>query len=1323
MPDTAQFEQRPLVTAYLPLRLVERVRGEGEREARFAGTVLVVDIAGYAALTEGFGVHGEDGIESLGQFLSQAFSRYLDLVQSSGGEVVYLAGDAVVSYWPALDEDQATAARRAALCARRMAETPPAGEAAPPLHLGLASGELWAAKIGGWSGRWSLLFGGPATRAAFRAAKASRAGQTWMTESTAELLAGGVPRSPWSYQVVRGDGRIDQAASELDLAAAPIQPLPALATEELLPPAIEVRAEIEDGQWTSERRRIDCLFLRLPELDESAPGALAGFRRALFILHDTLLTSSVTGRLVIDERGLTLVWVAGEPLAAYRTSPGNSLDLASRLTARLAEAGFRPVAGLASGRAFCSTVGGLHRREPVVLGLPMILAARLMEHAQEGLLATGFHADQAPVGLALEPLAPLSLKGLTVPVQAAHVIRVGASGAARAPEPPPGLVARAEALGLLEGELEATIGGEGGLAVIVGPPGMGKSLLLETFVEHARGRGLSCAMGKAFGAERRVTYFVWRRVFRQLFPELTLDQPERLREQLATLVERLGVGPGLAPLLNVVFPAALPESPQTGGMTAQVRAAATRDLLLSLLAEGAARAPVITIEDLHQTDSASLRLLELAVRRLPGTLFVATVRPREVNDVTDRIVRSARRHIELVPLDTAQVSELAAARVGLRLGPELAELIRKKADGNPFYALEYLKHLRSAVPEERRSQLVTTLPVGLAALIAAPDQDAGVLARSLEGLTGASIRAAKAAAVIGERFDLGLLTAALGPGVDELLAAELVQRLEQQGIVMAAPAGESGFRFAHALMQAACYDTIPVKHRKQLHRKIAAALEGADHDRDDERLFQLVHHHHLAGNGERLIELGEVAALRALRHGGYREAMRFLDLCLESLPQAPAPGQADPRVRWHRLKAEAAGGAGDRETRRHEALTAVVLAGESVGPLGVKVPAVARLLVRAARPVTRPAPAAAASRELDRELAQSFRQLAIGAYFSGDSLQVAYSTTRALGFAERLGESPELADCLASMGMCLGLAGFPGAGRRHLEAAGTLAERLAHGASTIYAHLTLCLFLVGRGEWEEAEEHAARCQEGSRQLGDTASWGNAQALRFWIAHYRGRLAEAQAAAGTLRQAGEACGNLQHQCWAARFTGLGHIRRGEWHEARTELTRARELFAEAERRIEGRAIYELVPLLGDLGATWLALGQRERAIELCGQALDTLLRARRPPGHATLEGCSSIAETFVTLTRDGDEQLRHADRAVALLHQYRRAFPIGLPRHSLWRGWLLALRGKPGSARAVWSAGIETARSLGMDHDVERLTAAIAAPPRPVVTGSQRRAGR
>jgi tetratricopeptide (TPR) repeat protein len=1267
--------------AYVPLGLARRLSGEGDVEVWFDGAVLVADIAGYSELTERSSARGEEGVEELSALLSAAFREALGVIDAHGGEVVYFAGDALVCYWEG--HSAGDTADRVATCGRELLEL--ASQSSSELglalrfHVSVASGPLWAARIGGGSGLWDLLFGGPVVRSAFAGLRHTGAGQIRVS-SVEDLGAAQVrPQSSWTASSAVSPG-------------------------DLLPSAVARRAL--DDQWTTEMRRVECLFVRLANLDESRLGELARFRKALFLVHDTLKTASATGRLVIDDGGLTVVWVMGEPAGNRGGAIDSPLELAARLQHRLRLAGFEASAGMAAGRAFCGSFGTSRRREIVAVGAPMVLAARLMAKADGTLLVAGSLAGPG-VGFTAVPLAPLQIKGFARQVS---VSRIEVSGERDLADT---LVGRQTALAAIEARFDGLAAGRGGVCVVTGSAGLGKSSIIRALEIGARLRGIAVSVGEAHGAERAVPYFAWRAIFRAAFADLALDDPDRLRIQLAAQVSALGKDPSLVTLLGVVFPLRSARDNRTPEMAGADRAAATRDLLLSLLASRLPARQMIVLEDLHDMDSTSLGLLEAAKRRFTEVLFVATSRLPCVSDVAQGFCAEADLTVALGALEPEDVARLADVSFGMKLAAAVAVEICAKARGIPLYILAYLRKAHEAAPSTSRATPIADLPPGVADLTADPDPVRGVLGRFVEDLSAAAGRIMKAASVIGERFTPTLLAKALGSvvGAEDLQA--VLAAMVGQGILRSQAGGDDAHQFAHALIQEACYETIPGRQRRALHGQVAAALArglGSDEDAaPDDLIIALAHHHVAAADHVRVVHFAESAALRVRRQGAYREAIRLLDRCLESAANLPLPPRgADGRVRWLRLKAEAAGAIGDRDGRQRDAESAIALSGARE-PRSRAGSSIIRLLTAATRGPGRLVPTRAATHgDVDLELAQIYRQLAIAAYFAGQALEIVYNASAALHHARRAGRSPELADALASMGTCLGLIGFSRAGRRYLRAAGALAEELRSDPAIVYAHLSNALFLMGLGDWKEVASSIETCQETCLRTGNQGDWANAQALRFWMHHYQGDTRRAQEAADTLHDAATNAENPQHQSWAARFRALCLARSNRWDLVAAQLEAARDLLALAtDNRRLVRPLYELVPVIGDLAAARFELGDRDGAQALFSNALEAFLRPRRPAGHAVLEGYGSLARVaFARYERGGAaSDLTNVRHVLSLLGRYSRVFPIGRPLYSFWRGRLASLSGKRRAARSILTAGLESAERLGMRNEALSLSQA------------------
>jgi class 3 adenylate cyclase/tetratricopeptide (TPR) repeat protein len=1300
VPDPAESPAAdPGLESFLPSRLLARLPDTGDRpsEARFEGTVLFADISGFTRLTETLCGAGDEGLERLSALLNQSFSRYVDVVYAHGGEVASFAGDSLLAYWPAGCEEEA----------RRCAEALRSDE----LHLGLADGPLWVARLGGWFGGWELLVGGPAVREAFECAGRARKGEVVVgdllsrdtpSQPPPSLRAGGgaPDSSPASARGRSGGGRATTTIDDSHLLArdAPSQAPPSLRAgggaahlgwhSGLLPRIVRERG----GAPPAELRMISALFVRIDGLDEGAPQALARAQSAVFALREAMTGwAGSAGRLVLDDKGLVFSLVLGDPLNAHSDDAERAMRVGLAVERALGRLGFACSMGFASGRAFCGVIGGERRRQYVAMGRPMNLAARLMEAAEVGLLAAGPLPRVA--GLSCAAVGSFQPKGFDRPVPAFRISDQVSDASAP-------LCGREQEMAALHEALYLVRQGEGGARLLTGEAGIGKSRLIRELGDVASHAGVRRVVGYADAAEVSSSYFAWRGAFRGLLGAQDHGDPAHLRGLLPARLRPGGKDETLAPLLNAVLPLEIAESATTRALQGQSRADATAELLFSLIEE--APGPlVIVLEDCHWMDSASFRLVEVVMTRLPRVLLVLSARTGQVRPELEELRAHARcRVLTLEPLDAAAIEALVCARTGAaRVSPPMAAEIERHTGGNAFFVEEFLLYLRASaqlriVDDRVELDGAARGGTGIPRL-------QGIVTSRLDGLPAASQLVLKAASAIGQVFSARLL-ADIHPEADGQSTHAALDLLVRHRLVVAEENG-AFYRFAHALVRHVAYELMLFEQRRNLHREIARRLESPDFAELGAGAALLCHHWSAAADDERTLTYADRAATQALQLGACREAIAFLQRCQDLAARVAVPLLS--RVRWRRQLSEAAGRIGDLAARRSHAETALALAGwrlarsrgwAMVGTFG-------RLAWRAFRrrlPLPIGPERSAEKRALALELARIHRQLSVAAYFATDPPNIVRHASSALVQAERAGPSSELVGALSEIGACFGLAGFGGIARRYLNKARRLADRVGDPTAVAWSLVVRCLYLVGRGEWPQAMADANECQPISESLGDHVNWANAQALRFWLHHYQGQTALARDTANALLARAERTGNVQQKAWSLRFLAQCDLGAGADANAAAHLETALDVLSGSED------LNEVVPAWATLALCRWRRGDRQRALTLAHRALEA--NRGRPTGHSTLEGCSAIVEVLLASHDDprSPEALRLSARCLKMLRVHAQVFPISRPRYFYWRGhhaWLLGQRGK---AAASWRAGLAAAEALGMAPDVARLQARL-----------------
>ncbi len=253
-----------------------------------------------------------------------------------------------------------------------------------------------------------------------------------------------------------------------------------------------------------------------------------------------------------------------------------------------------------------------------------------------------------------------------------------------------------------------------------------------------------------------------------------------------------------------------------------------------------ARPAIFIVEDAHWIDEASESMVADFVAVIPQTpsLVLISYRP-EYRGALSRV--PGAQTITLAPLSDSET----AALVAQLLGPDssvgdLANMIADRAAGNPFFAEEMVRELAErGVLRGNRGAYVST--VG-AADVSVPATVQATIAARIDRLDPAAKRTLGAAAVIGSRFDPGLLeTLGIEPVVEDLVVAELVDQ--------ARFTGGPQYVFHHPLIRAVAYESQLKSDRAELHGRVAAAIESRDPSAAEQNAALIAEHLESAGDG------------------------------------------------------------------------------------------------------------------------------------------------------------------------------------------------------------------------------------------------------------------------------------------------------------------------------------------------------------------------------------------------------------------------------------------------------------------------------------------
>jgi class 3 adenylate cyclase/tetratricopeptide (TPR) repeat protein len=1275
----------------------------GQGIERVEAAILFADISGFTALTERLAALGREGSEELSRVLNAYFDRLIERIADHGGDVVKMAGDALIALWPSSEgESLASATLRAVRCGLAVQETLQDYRVAEGVRLtskvGVGAGEVASMFVGGEKERWEMLLAGSPLAQMGRAEHQARPGDVVLSPEAWALMGEGSVGNPLEGGFVRARRVRTIAPRPLE----PGRPDPAIAStvRAFIPAAIRDRLDAGQTAWLAEIRRLTVLFINLPPTDCDRPDALALAREVVREVQAGLYHHEGSlNKLSVDEKGTMVLAARGLPPLAHRDDARRGIRAATMIRGALKASGVPCSIGVATGRVYCGEVGNARRREYTIIGRAVNLAARLMQAAGEHheILCDEENARAARGCYQFEALPPRPLKNIEGLVPLFRPLdELPACG-----EPRPTIGRAIERASLLD-RLEALRRGRGGVVVIEGEPGIGKSQLVAELVDRAGASKVEALVGSGDAIERSTPYHAWRPLFSALSGVVEGDEPEA---RLARLSRWLGDDPGLqplAPLLNAVLPVDLPENELTSSIAGQARLDNTNDLLLGLLRRASAGGPtLLVIDDAHWMDSASWALTMMVARGVGGALLVVAARPgaSAFPDQHQALLQLADDILRLGNLSTEDALALACQRLGVVALPRAAEdLILRKAQGNPLYCEELCYALRDAGLLTFEGEHCEVAPGVDLEAVGLPDSVEGTINDRVSRLSPPQQLALKVASVIGRLFSVLLLQEVYPIESDRSGVPKHLDSLSRLELILPEePEPDLAYIFRHAITRDVVYDLLPSSQRRRLHREVADWHERTLAGDLTPNYPLLAYHWSLAGEDVRAIDALEKAGERALRGGSYREAVDFLGRAVDLHARARPGAEAERVARWEYQLGEAHLSLGHLVQSREHAARALALLARPI-PTPIQLPAgyLAQAAIQAFRRL-RPArsPSRAAGTCDARRLASAaFGLVGQLCYFDQDRAIGVYSALRALNLAECAGRSSELARALAVMCIACGLVPAHSLAEVYRRRAFEVASGLDDVAARAWVLQLTGMYDLGVGRWERARSSLEEAVAIDRRLGDWRRWeessGELARLDFYLGDYEGSAARFLEFGEEARRRG----HDQALAWSLHGRSKALIRLGRFDEAAALLDESLALPGEAVGI--GDAILR--------GGHLALLRVKRRDWTAARRAADEtarLIRQSPPMVSYSLEGYVGVSEAYLDLWEAGEG--RNARQAAlwsnAALWRFARVYPIGRPRAWLGLGRAHWLSGRPRRARRAWRVARRTAEALAMPFEL------------------------
>ncbi|MCP4805358.1 MAG: protein kinase [Proteobacteria bacterium] len=677
----------------------------------------------------------------------------------------------------------------------------------------------------------------------------------------------------------------------------------------------------------------------------------------------------------------------------------------------------------------------------------------------------------------------------------------------------PPLVGRGAERDILLGAVDRLTRSEGGMVVVEGRAGEGRTRLLETAGARAAAIGIPVHRIDAHLGEGGLFGLI--EICREVVRDLGEEAPQGLRDIVREFRSGKARGDALYRLVDQLRPA-----------------------LMTLLRRGPR---VILYDDFHAVPPRGIELVATLVRTLIAVgeplLLLVAVRSEHLEGALERMVRGEElgltpAHTRLEPLSRPAVGRMVSMLLGRSdKATVLADRLHAETQGNPMFLAQFLESLihsgMMVTGLKGRLEITADTEEIRTGHLEIPSGVRSVLRQRLENLSAGEIGVLRALAVSARPLELDLLLDVLGGDEDEVL--DHLDALIDRGVVVERRAGDLVHHsIRHRLTADVVYRDLGTEERALLHRKLAVALE-ANFASLPAAIELVGDHYRLAGEAGKAYQYLAAAAARmvarSLPHPAWELSNRAVaveDLASVDLDR---PAYDDARLELLRARQEVLYIRGEWEDCQKTSAALVRLA-DITGEALVEVQAratLARVLLRLDRADT-----ARDQAELALTRARKARSRA--------AVAEALFTNAALAWDEG---DLDAVERLASEGMVL---------TTEPELAGLRADlMLAHTASQ-----------ASKGQLALAAKGLEEATAIFKDLGQKAKWcvasGNLAELYIW----QGRLTEALACADASLRGAEAISYAVGRAAAVRVRGEAWLELGRIPDARRDLQRGLEL---------------------------------------------------------------------------------------------------------------------------------------------------------------------
>ncbi|MEM7126498.1 MAG: tetratricopeptide repeat protein [Chloroflexota bacterium] len=1266
----------------------------GQSSGQFDAVVLFIDTSGFTRLTTQLTEQGREGAEVLADILQTVFEPLVEAVYAHGGFIAGFAGDAFKAIYPSSHtvplENQNLESTEIAMGNAGFQRNPAIDEAsylhalataeqirshmdANPSHetpygtfdfrvrLSIGDGQvtwsIWASDDEDAEQTYGYTFSGSALDQAIRGEDHADGGELVVTQSVHRTISASQP-DLLTGRVLTGDAEgylcITNIAKSLPVARSVIGDVPApLGNASSFYPEFLLTT-----QTRGEFRTVQTLFINVQRLPK--PNAEDDFLPIFFqLLHQYGGYLCRIGRVGSGDPGGTFLLFWGAPI-----SHENDLERVISFVLALREKISIPFrAGITYGVVYAGFVGSALREEYTCHGNSVNQAARQMGVAEWGqILLDAETARRAQDEFALTLAGHYALKGLE---QEQPLFAVGGS---RIQDEESiyrtNFIGRYTELTQLQSAIQPIFSGKfGGIVHVSGEAGIGKSRLVHEFLMMSMQEDLQIFIGQVDEILREplnpLRYFLDRYFEQSLANEEDVNKA-RFDETLNNLIahipsneqgkelqaELVRTRSFLGALVNVHWADSLYELSEP-----KLRYENTFAAIKALIkAESLRRPLLLLLEDGQWLDPSSLSFLEILIHNVESYPFAILITARPADEGVGSTLSSGivqhelYREIFIEPLSETDIANLAQDYLGSPTSMELSQLLKERAEGNPFFAEQLLLYLQEnslLVDEgmgwelaEQATESGNDLPADLQT----------VLVARLDRLTQEVKQVVQTAAVLGREFSVQILSQMLR---DEATLGDKMRAAEESAVWNSL--NELRYLFRHALLRDAAYEMQLRARLNTLHRLAANAIETLYIGKLGSHYSDLVYHYRQSNESDNERTYARLAGEHAASQYANHAAITYYSRALELTPD-------------------------DLRQLRFELLFAREHVYDLLGDTAAQKADLDQLLDLASA-ITDDAQATAAYQaQVTLRLTKYHEQV-------GDFSEAADFATEAIRLAQ-FGQSPE-SEATAYFRWCIVLSrlGYYEEAREKAESALSIAQ--AHGIRKLEAH---SIMQLGNSDYfyDRYEDAAARYKQILviyQELSDLRNEASTLTNLGLVARYQGDYQLASDYSNQAIQKHRAVGNRRGLAGILQSLGALSLEQYKFDDALSQLTQSLLIYRElGDRNGELITLTNLCNLYRTLGDYPTAEAHNQEALKLAIAI-----------GKRQMECTIYMVQSFLDFLQHRYE-IAHTQiqKGIALADQLG-AEPLGLSGLK-YLGHVLAALGQADEAQSAYQRGVEFYRA-------------------------------